>query len=84
MNLARRQRLYEVVLAAKALGCRICQERDPVALDFHHLDPSAKDLHLGGMMSNGYNADRLIAEIQKCVVVCANCHRKLHAGHISL
>lgn len=61
-------------------GCYFCDESEPVALDFHHKDPSEKDMNISVMV--GYPIRKLKAEIEKCAVVCANCHRKLHAGII--
>ena len=48
------------------------------ALEFHHLDSSQKDF---GISSRGYTRSwaRVREEIEKCVLVCANCHRELHA-----
>ncbi len=53
-----------------------CGESDPVALDFHHLNPLEK---------NGNKWDKksipwVKAEAEKCIVLCSNCHRKGHAG----
>ena len=62
----------------QAVGCAKCPEREPVALDFHHLDPAEKDLNISSMTA--YCTATLKAEIRKCVILCANCHRKVHAG----
>ena len=62
--------------------CFRCGECDPVALDFHHRNGEEKSFQIG--RSGNLNIDTLIAEIAKCVVLCANCHRKLHAGRFSL
>ena len=45
-------------------------------LDFHHVDPSQKEFTI----IDGYrnSDDKLIAEIEKCVCLCANCHREFH------
>ncbi|MBL5840876.1 hypothetical protein I4U30_21560 [Enterobacter asburiae] len=59
-------------------GCLLCNEKEPVALDLHHLDPEQKDMSPAEMVS--FNSERFKAEIRKCVVLCANCHRKVHAG----
>lgn len=63
-------------------GCAGCDERHPACLDFHHLDPSQKTFKLAspGAVSVG----RLMREVEKCVILCANCHRKLHdeEGHV--
>ena len=68
----------------ESLSCVICGESDSCCLDFHHLDPSLKDRDITRAAWNGWSVDRLLEEINKCVVLCSNCHRKLHAGHISL
>jgi hypothetical protein len=65
-----------------ALGCKVCGEREPVCLEFHHLDPTKKEIGIAGNM--GSSIDRLFKEIEKCVCVCGNCHRKIHAGIISI
>lgn len=59
----------------RRIGCR-CGERDPIALDLHHRDPDEKTATVAALM-NGATA-LLIAEVAKCDVICANCHRKLH------
>lgn len=61
------------------MACHRCGESDPVCLDFHHRDPKTKDFRVGDTKAMGWGKKRLLVEIQKCVVVCANCHRKLHA-----
>lgn len=58
--------------------CQICGENEPVALDFHHLDPLEKDTEVPRLVS--YSRDRLKVEIRKCAILCSNCHRKHHAG----
>jgi len=59
-------------------GCARCSERDPVRLQFHHPDPSAKSGSVGQLISNGADAERVRAEAERCVVLCVNCHRKEH------
>lgn len=78
----------EIILAAKAKGCALCPENDPVALAFHHPDPAIKEFTIGKAVSASIemrtaNA-KLKAEIAKCVVLCHNCHAKVHAGHLEL
>lgn len=48
------------------------------ALDFHHIDPEEKDEIIQRMVSNNYSLDKVFEEIEKCVVLCANCHREFH------
>lgn len=76
---ARRTRMKEMVDAFKASkGCQ-CGEVDPVALDFHHTDGD-KEINVSDALRRGWGKDRLVQEMQKCQVICSNCHRKLHAG----
>jgi hypothetical protein len=59
------------------LKCSKCGFSHPAALDFHHIDSSKKEFTLG---STGLSVskDRFLKEIEKCVVLCANCHRIHH------
>lgn len=58
-------------------GCCKCPENDPVCLDFHHEDATLKEGDIGKIIKH-WSENRLKAEIAKCIVICANCHRKLH------
>jgi hypothetical protein len=64
-------------------GCQVCGESDPIVLDLHHRDPAAKHPNLrhkgprtGGTHLLGLGRATLLAEIAKCDVLCANCHRR--------
>ena len=59
-------------------GCSRCSESHPAALDFHHLDPTQKDFSLSSIHTRKWSRERIRAEIAKCVILCANCHRKEH------
>lgn len=59
-------------------SCKYCGENHPAALDFHHRDPEQKELSINDVIKAGWSFDRLVAEIEKCDIICANCHRKLH------
>ena len=58
-------------------GCTDCSERDPAVLDFHHRNPSTKKGDLGGSLRT-LGRKRLAEEMDKCDVLCANCHRRRH------
>ena len=45
------------------------------ALEFHHLDPNAKE---GGIIGSTASLARQREEASKCILVCANCHREIH------
>jgi hypothetical protein len=57
-------------------GCPY-NETDPQVLEFHHRDKSKKDMDVTHMLSGGYSIKRIEAELAKCDVLCANCHRRV-------
>jgi hypothetical protein len=59
-------------------GCIKCGESDPVCLDFHHRNPKEKELTLSLAIARA-SLERIQKEVEKCDILCANCHRKLHA-----
>lgn len=65
------------------LVCSQCGENSTCCLDFHHLDPSLKEIGIARALDH-WAWSRLMAEVDKCVVLCANCHRKVHAGIITV
>lgn len=60
------------------LKCIKCGENHPAALTFHHRDPSVKEIGISRAISNRASKKKIIEEIEKCDVLCANCHLKLH------
>lgn len=58
------------------LECSDCGENDGACLDFHHLDPDEKRDTVSRLK---FFKVKVKEEIKKCIVLCANCHRKLHA-----
>jgi len=49
------------------------------ALQFHHLDPSKKDFGLAAVKTHSFN-DKIKLELDKCILVCANCHFEIHGS----
>lgn len=76
----RRDRLRAAVYEYKRdqCQCRRCGEGDPACLEFHHRDPDDKERAIGELITYGAGPEKLEAEIAKCDVLCANCHRKEH------
>jgi len=58
----------------KKLSCTKCKENHPATIDFHHLRKKKEGVSY--MVANGYSIEKIKNEIRKCVVLCANCHRK--------
>jgi hypothetical protein len=60
------------------LQCANCGENHPSALDFHHVEPHPDNRKISELAQNGaYKIAREEIET-KCIVLCANCHRKHH------
>ena len=61
--------------------CYVCGYNKYVgALDFHHLDPETKDYNIAQLRS--YSFDAMKEELDKCVLLCKNCHSETHHGLI--
>jgi len=64
--------------------CQVCgYDKYQGALEFHHKDPSEKDFSLS---SKGHCKAwvKVKKELDKCVLVCSNCHREIHARIIKI
>jgi hypothetical protein len=59
-------------------GCAKCGERDPAVLDFHHRDGTGKEAKAGRLVHDDYGWERILHEVEKCDVLCANDHRRVH------
>lgn len=59
------------------LHCSRCPEDHVSTLEFHHPDPSKKDGNISEIVVKG-SRKNLLSEIDKCEVLCSNCHRKHH------
>jgi hypothetical protein len=60
------------------LKCEICGENHPACLTFHHKQPARKEGNVSFIVHSGWGLGRIKREIEKCRVLCENCHRKLH------
>ena len=77
---AHREFIRNVIKDLKSCGCLICGEKETCCLDFHHLKDKSFDI--GHTLD--LKLDTLLKEAEKCVILCANCHRKLHAEIIQI
>jgi len=62
----------------ESLHCASCGEKHPGVLDFHHKNQKEKEFGINTRVHSGYSITKLKKEMDKCEVLCANCHRKLH------
>lgn len=68
-------------LYKKNLKCEKCGFNHPAALDFHHTNPSEKEFSISQLKHFG-SKEKLMKELEKCVVLCANCHRIHHYDNL--
>jgi hypothetical protein len=57
-------------------ACEKCGENRTHVLDFHHIDPKEKAFTIG-VLKKG-SKETILNEINKCICLCANCHRDFH------
>src|ERR1051326_7249795 len=70
---ALRHRVWQILVQQ---ACLDCGERDPLLLDFDHVDPAKKRGDIYSLVRSAYGWQTIADEIVKCVVRCANCHRR--------
>lgn len=63
-------------------ACIDCGESDPIVLEFDHRDQATKVAEISNLISKAVGMGRLVAEIEKCDVRCANCHRRRTARQL--
>ncbi len=74
----RRIKVKQQAVDYKGGSCELCGYSKCIsALEFHHIDPSGKDF---GIAYKGYTRSwaKVKEELDKCIMVCANCHREVH------
>jgi 5-methylcytosine-specific restriction endonuclease McrA len=80
----RRKEIKAKVVKYKGGKCAICGYKKSVeALEFHHLDSKKKKFGISGQgLTRSW--DSVKSESDKCTLLCANCHRELHANKVQL
>lgn len=76
----RRRKVRDMALEYKGGKCCICgYSKSKRALSFHHVDQSQKDF---GISDRGFTRswEKTRAELDKCILVCMNCHMEIHDG----
>ncbi len=71
-RLKRREFLHEY---KKQHACVYCGQSNPLMLDLDHIDRTTKKGVPAVMVTSGHKWESVLEEIQKCQVVCSNCHR---------
>ena len=58
--------------------CADCSIKDARVLEFHHRDSEEKEHNISDMLNQGFGWNSVSAELEKCEILCANCHRIRH------
>ena len=75
---ARYKEAQLIMQRLKMNGCAICgYNKCNSALSFHHTNPQDKQIQVSGKLLQ-YSDKRIVGEIEKCILLCANCHREIH------
>jgi hypothetical protein len=78
------QRKKKLILM-KGGKCSVCgYKKNYAALCFHHLDPSKKEFKLDGRSLGNRTWPVTVSEVEKCILVCQNCHAEIHHPQLSL
>lgn len=81
----KREELKTFINTKKSNGCSYCGYNTfTECLHFHHRDPSIKEYAIGNMIGNVKKIESIIEEMDKCIVLCVNCHMALHNGDIQI
>ena len=76
-----RKRTKKKMIDAMGKKCQCCgYDKCHSALEFHHIDSTQKDFSFGSLRASPKGVATLIEELKKCILLCANCHREVHAG----
>jgi len=77
-NILKNKRRLIIEELKRSKGCEDCGMDDIRVLEFHHRDSSLKDFAIADYYYHQFGEDRLLNELEKCDVLCANCHRIRH------
>lgn len=78
-TLTRQRKIKQKCIDYKGGKCQCCEYDSYIgALEFHHLEKNQKEYTIG--QNKGRSFDNLKKELDKCLLVCSNCHREIHGG----
>lgn len=77
-----RKKKKKELVEYKGGKCLQCDYKKSIkAMEFHHIDPDKKDFTISG---KSYSFKRLKKEVDKCILVCSNCHCEIHEGLLDI
>ena len=82
-TIERQRKLKQQAIDYKGGKCILCgYAKYNGSLDFHHIDPSKKEFGLGNAHLTSF--DKVKSELDKCVLLCRNCHAEVHGGIVNI
>lgn len=76
-----RRHTKQMIVDSMGGKCQCCGYNSCLeALDLHHIDPSKKEIAFGKIIANPKGWNTIVKELRKCILVCSNCHREIHAN----
>lgn len=75
-RVSRKKRVEWVKQYKQKHNCKDCGLNDWVVMEFDHIDPENKTLCISTMIKSSCSLEMIKKEIDKCEMVCANCHRR--------
>jgi 5-methylcytosine-specific restriction endonuclease McrA len=83
MTISRQRAVKQKAVNYLGGKCIVCNyDKHIGALEFHHVNPEEKEFSIGQVKLSSF--ERMRTELDKCVILCANCHREFHGGLIEL
>lgn len=82
-TLDRQRKFKKKLVDIKGCECVKCgYNKSNAALHFHHVNPEEKDFNFAKYRNTSFekNKDKILAELDKCILVCSNCHAEIHAS----
>lgn len=78
------KRKYDYILSHGG-KCEICgYNKNIAALEFHHKNPNEKSFQIDARKFANCDISKLEKELNKCIILCANCHREIHNPKLTL
>lgn len=76
-------RKYEAIIK-RGGACEKCGYcKNIAALEFHHKDPNEKEFGIDSRRFSNTDLEKLEKELEKCILLCANCHREIHNENLN-
>ncbi len=83
--LKRAKKLRNLILDLEGRKCLLCSyNKCEYSLHFHHLNPTIKKFGLTAKFLRSRSIKRVLQELDKCILVCANCHGEIEQGLIDI